>query len=90
MGRIDSLRKTDQEAGGRQNSEFRIQNSGARSQEPEVCCLNKIRILFSAIATDLRGDIAGECDAGSPGSGGASPYLSRSVGAGSWLLTPDS
>jgi hypothetical protein len=29
MGRIDSLRKTDQEAGGRQNSEFRSQEPGA-------------------------------------------------------------
>jgi hypothetical protein len=43
-----------------------------------IFCLTPMAAHFAvARTTDLRDDVAGEGDAGSPGSGGASPYLRR-------------
>jgi hypothetical protein len=44
--------------------------------------------MMSTRTTDIkRGDAPGECDAGSPGSGGASPYPAPRSPASTWTLS---
>jgi hypothetical protein len=82
MGRIDSLRKTDQEAGGRQNSEFRSQEPPPGGDSGRVR-LRPNRASGVALACDVsplnRSQFAEK----------RIRILFRQRTPGSWLLAPD-